>query len=124
MSGKYLAGRDAFGMGALSWTYDTIRAQLVSQLYGFDERHGTIDDVDGSVGVACDVLNPRFVDGWAKCDVLQFQQVRGDEAVAVIFYRESDGLLVEYHTALDAFPMIPNGGDIELQIAEPGIFRL
>lgn len=124
MSGKYLMARDAFGRGELSWTSDAIVAQLLSADYRFDEEHASANDLTGEVGDAVAVTGRDTDGGWARCKALMFRQVRGKTAVAVVFYRESDGMLIEYSDSIDSFPMTPNGGDIELEVREPGIFRI
>lgn len=124
MSGKYLVARDAFGSGDLSWPGDDILAQLVSLDYGFDERHRTIDQVAGEVGDPAAVRDTQIADGWARCATVEFPQIKGAEVAALIFYRESDGMLIEYHDAVDRFPMTPNGGDITIAAPVPGFFRI
>lgn len=125
MSGKYLVARNAFGDGDLSWSRDTIVAQLLSARYAFDERHEKVpaDGFDGFVGNPLQLTNRRMNEGWCTCDEMVFGQVRGAVIVAILFYRMTDGLPIEYHTAADKFPITPNGGDIHIDVAAPGIFR-
>ncbi len=120
MSGKYLAARDAFGEGSLSWTNDTILAQLVSAAYSFNE---TDTALTGKVGTAVELTGKAFADGWARANGMVFKQVKGPSVTAIVFHR-ADGLLIEYCDAVQDFPMVPNGGDIEVDVIEPGIFRI
>lgn len=119
MSGRYAAAR-----GNVSWLEDAIAAVLVSEAYDFDENHTRLAQIDGLVGDPVQLTDKRNDGGWLSCADLNFLQVRGDPAVALLFYRSSDGMPIEYHTAIEDFPITPNGGDIELAVSEPGIFRI
>ena len=119
MSGKYLAGRDALAAGA--WLNRDVFAQLISGDYVFSEDHD-ISDLSGFVGDEIAVTGRRFLDGWAQCDELKFQQVSGGNVAAIVFH--TDRILLEYHDAIEGFPLTTNGGDIEVEILQPGIFRL
>lgn len=124
--GKYLAARDAFGTGSLSWTTHRIVAQLVSADYEFDEKHTQPSDIAvGAVGLPIPVPGTEFKDGWARADKLLFLQVKGRTVVAVVFYEQAAlQRLIAYQNEIDNFPMVVNGGDIEIEILQPGIFRL
>lgn len=125
MSGRYNAGRDALATGALSWIGSTILAQLVSSRYVFNEDHATQDDLAWTVGDAVEVTGKTAQDGWLMADRMRFPQVFGNEpAAAIVFYSEEPGTLLEYHDAIEDFPMMPNGGDIEIEVLPPGIFRI
>lgn len=129
MSGKYLAAREAFGEGALSWTRDRIVAQLVSAAYVFNELHAAAGDLAGQVGEPIELTEKSMTGGWAGAAKMVFPQVSGAEVVAVVFYRQPAGkkqasTLIACMDSVDNFPMTPNGGDIEIDIAGAGIFRL
>jgi len=121
MSGKYNAARNAFAEKRLSWTQDRILAQLLSAEYRFREDHSP-DDLTGTVGEPIELSGKEVDDGWLFAATLKFEQVRGPEVLAIVFY--SDSLLIEYHNEIENFPMFPNGGDIEVSILRPGIVRI
>lgn len=124
MNGKYLSARDGFGNGSLAWAPGNVMAQLVSADYRFNEEHQSIDAIgSAAVDTPIELTNPRFVDGWAKCDPMVFRQVRGGTAAAIVFH-SATGALIEYHNDIDNFPMPTNGGDVEVAVPEPGIFRI
>ncbi len=131
MSGKYLAARQAFGDGSLSWTRDRIVVQLVSAKYIFDENDQDADAVAGKLGDRIELMGKSTTDGWMKASRLIFREVSGvDPAVAVIFHRQvisgksKPNTLIAYIDAITGFPMTPNNGDIEINIPAPGIFRI
>lgn len=126
MSGKYISARNAFGSGDLSWPADQIMAQLVSAQYVFDETHKALSDLSGAVGSPIRLSGTKMVNGWARADAMLFKQVKGPSVCAVIFYRDGDAgvVLIGYSDQIERFPMLPNGGDIELDVMEPGIFRI
>lgn len=115
MSGRYIG---------VSWTRDRIMVQLMASKYVFDESIGYAIDLPDTVGDPIEVAGARIADGWAQCDTLKFSQVRGPEVGGIVLFRDSDGKLIVFHDSIEAFPMIPNGGDIEIEILEPGIFRI
>lgn len=121
MSGKYLAGRNAFAAGNISWPNDMILAQLVSASYRFNEDH-RLGDLTGIVGEPIELSEKDIADGWLTAANIRFQQVRGEEVVAIVFH--NGNVPIEYHDAIDNFPLHPNGGDIEISIQQPGIFRI
>lgn len=123
MSGKYLIARDAFGNGKLAWNTN-VAAQLVSAECRFDERHENIEELSGAVGKPVLLRNPTMNDGWTRCEEINFTQVSGREVVAIVFFRDEDGMLIHYHDAVRRFPIQPNGGDIDVGLEGPGIFRL
>lgn len=124
MSGKYLVARDAFGNGDLRWTDGQIFAQLVASEFSFNERDQSLGDISSQlVGDPVGITGARFEAGWARCNEIRFDQVRGEKVGGVVFHEDS-GMLIEYHDAIENFPMQPNGGDIIVQIQEPGIFRI
>ena len=124
MSGKYLVFRDSVATGALSWTADRFFAQLVSARFVFDERDQAISDIGNRVGAPVQMTNTRVLGGWCNADSLVFRSVSGGpEAAGVIFYR-SDGLLVEYHVAIEGFPIMLPADIISIEMSEPGIFRV
>src|SRR5512141_1322519 len=108
MSGKFLAARDAFGEGTLSWTDDDIRAQLVSGAYVFDEASQRLSN---TVGDSVPVTGRTMANGWARAAQMLFRQVKGPVVKGVVFYR-NDGLLIMHCDNVQDFPMQPNGGDI------------
>lgn len=130
MSGKYIAARDGFGAGSLSWTDDRIVAQLLSAAYRFDEEHTDASDLSGKVGAPIELTDKTLDEGCACCAKLLFREVRGDEVVAVVFHREPTGrskqsaTLIVYIDNIANFPMMPNGGDIIIDIDDDGIFRV
>jgi hypothetical protein len=128
VSGKYDFAREAFGKGELSWTADDIVAQLVSAQYLFSAAHRDSRDLRGLVGAALELTGKSINGGWAKCDKLVFRQVDGANVAAIVFRRaaqaEADTTLIFFHNEVANFPMVTNGGDIEVEVPARGIFRL
>jgi len=125
MSAKYHEGRDAFALAQISWEKSDVVAELVSLEYVFNPDHqasakplkvvGKQEGVDGrSVGGG----------GWARCSKLVFRQVSGPQVRAVVFRLAGDGTLIFYCDEVANFPMRPNGGDIEIDVPERGLFRV
>lgn len=128
MSGKYNAARDAFGDGRLSWTGAKIVAQLVSAAYAFKETHTDARDLKGHVGKPVELTGKSIKDGYAKAANIRFNQVTGDDVVAIVLRRESaeerDKTLIVYLDQIAQFPMKPNGGDIVIDAPANGFFRV
>ena len=130
MSGKYNAAREAFGEGSLSWTRDRIVAQLVSAEYVFAESHTAARDLKGKVGEPVVLEGKSIKSGRARAAKLVFRQVTGSPVVAIVLHRaplagsSQAGTLIAYLNGVDKFPMVPNGGHIEVDVPEQGFFRL
>lgn len=124
MNGKYCCAREAFGDGSLSWTDDKIAAQLVSAAYQFHEGMQDAGTLSGKVGAPATLNDKTMADGWARAAMITFKQVSGERPAGIVFYRESDQMPIAFIESVDGFPLATNGGDIELEIPAPGIFRL
>ena len=130
MSGKYNSGRQAFGEGTLSWTRDRIVAQLVSAAYRFNESHAVASTLTGKVGAPVELSAKSITKGYARAANLMFARVAGDKVIAVVLHRvpatgsAQAATLIAYLDDIAAFPMMPNGGDILVDLPEQGIFRI
>jgi hypothetical protein len=131
MSSKYNAARRAFGEGSLSWTRDRIVAQLVSAEYKFNETHATDTWLAGRVGDPVELAERSVAaTGHVRAKQMIFRAVRGPQVVALAIYRapgegsKQPRTLIAYIDDVEAFPMMPNGGDILIDMPEQGIFRV
>jgi hypothetical protein len=129
MSGKYNEGREAFADGDVSWTRGTIEAQLVAEGYVFDPDHRAKARPlrDAAVGSAVAVSAREVATGgWTRCGRLRFAQVPAGKRAAAIVFRLAgdDGTLIFYCNEVANFPMMTNGGDIEVDVPERGLFRV
>lgn len=129
MSGRYSEGREAAADGNISWSRSEIVACLVSQAYVFSPDHRASTRPLRDVVLAETAVPERVVEvgGWLKCGRLVFKQVpakAGARAAAVVFKMTGeDGTLIFYCNEVANFPMVPNGGDIEIDVPERGLFR-
>ena len=132
MSGKYTAGREAFGGGSLSWTADRIVAQLVGAGYRYNEGHGAESSLSAKIGAPAELSDKSIKRGYARCGQIVFERVSGNiQAAAIVIFRKplpgnaQPDTLIVYLDGVNGFPITPNGGDILVDLPqEKGLFRL
>jgi len=125
MNARYNAGRNGFGLKRINWETDTIQAVLISSLYQFSNAHRTLSSVSGKISEPADITG-RTVDdeGFALALPVVFPKVLADlKAVGcVIFKRNAE--LIAFYDEIDGFPLVANGGDIDLAWPNNKLFRL
>ena len=129
MSGKYDAARDAFGSAALSWTESRIVARLVSTAFLFNHAARDPAGLAGLLGEPVELEHKTLAAGWAGASTILFKQVAGAaKAGGIVLYSPADEgrgpVLIVHLNEIDKFPMQLNGGDIEIDVPDPGLFRI
>lgn len=127
----YDSGRNAFLVGSINWTTDTIKAVLVDAAdYTVDlATHDFLDDVPVAARVATVTLSGKTaVGGVADAADATFLAVTGDESEAVVLYKdtgvEATSQLIAYIDTALGLPIIPSGVDILVRWDAQGIFKL
>lgn len=122
MNKRYSAGRDAQAKGEVRWISDDIEAVLVdTRQYKFNDRHSKAADITGIISSA--KVPGRTVDagGYCRAAEIKFPKARGEQAGAVVFYKNG-GPLLAYVDGIEDFPLRLNGSDIF--IASDFIYRI
>lgn len=126
MSGRYDAGRDAFGEGKIRWSGDTIMAQLVSAEFAFNPSHRDPAEIKGRVGSAVGLRDKSIERGWTKAGSITFPQVKGPKVTGIVLWHagEPDSTLLAHLDEISGFPIHPNGGDIHIDAPMNELFRI
>lgn len=128
MNAKYDVAREAFATADLSWMRDRIVLQLVSREYKFSAAHRAVGELTGLVGRWVELADKTVAGGWLSAKNVVFREVSGPEVVAIVVRRQaleaSRNTLIAYLDEIERFPVTLNGGDIELEIPQPGLLRL
>jgi hypothetical protein len=126
VSGKYDAGRDAFGEGRICWSEHTVMAQLVSADYRFDAAHRDPAGIRGRVGNAVALNGKTMQNGWAKAESIGFSQVSGPRVTGMVLWHagEQGSTLIVHLDQVSGFPIQPNGGDIHVDAPRNELFRI
>lgn len=118
----YAKGRNAFLTGQIDWVNDSINVMLVdTDDYVVDlVLHSSLADVPEEARVAITSLTDKTaVDGVADAADATFSSVSGDEAEALIIYKntgdEATSTLIAYIDTASGLPVLPNTGDIIIQ---------
>ncbi len=127
----YSKGLENFLNANINWTVDSIRVVLVDlDAYVPDIAN---DQWLSAIPIAArtavtDVVAPTAVGGVADADNPIFTAVTGNtsEALAIYKWTGSDGSspLIAYIDDAANLPVVPGGGDIEIQWSDAGIFYI
>ena len=116
----YDKGREKFLTGAISWTGDNIKAVIVDLAdYTVNlATHEFLSDVPsgGRVATSPNLGGKTATNGVADATDAVFTAVTGDQAEAVIIYKDTGTAatspLIAYIDSATGLPVTPNGGDI------------
>lgn len=118
----YDKGRNSFLEGEIDWVDDTIKAVIVDSAdYTVDlANHQYLDDVPAAARVATATLSGQTaVDGVADASDTTFNNVTGDQAEAVVLYKdtgiEGTSPLIAYIDTATGLPITPSGSDIIIE---------
>lgn len=118
----YAKGRNAFLIGAIDWVNDSINVVLVDTAdYTVDlANHDSLADIPVAARVSTTSLASKTaVDGVADAGDATFTTVTGDEAEALVIYKntgvEGTSTLIAYIDNASGLPVLPNTGDIIVQ---------
>lgn len=130
----YDTGRAAFLLGDIDWVADTIKAVLVDAAdYTVNlATHQFLSDIPAPARVATSAAftGKTATAGVADADDIVFSAVTGDQAEALVIYRDSGSAatsqLIAYIDTATGLPVLPNSGDINVVWASTGskIFKL
>lgn len=115
----YDKGRNAFLEGKIDWVDDTIKVVLIDSAdYSVDLANDEfLNDVPSAARISTATLSGKTaVDGIADADDATFDNVTGDEAEALVLYKdtgqESTSPLIAYIDSATGLPVTPSGSDI------------
>lgn len=129
----YDTGRNAFLTGDVDWVSDTIKGVIVDSAdYTVDTNADQfLSDIPAAARVATATLGSKTAsDGVADAADLTFNNVTGDQAEAVVLYKdtgvESTSQLIAYIDTATGLPVTPSGSDIVIQWSDGSnkIFKL
>lgn len=122
----YDLAKEKFLRGEISWNSDDIKAVLVD-VADYTVNTATdefLDDIPAGARVAtsANMTGKTTTAGAAGVDDFAFGTVTGDEAEAVVFYKDTgtegtSPLIVYRDTATSGLPVTPNGGDVNISFA-------
>jgi hypothetical protein len=127
----YGLGRESFLKGEISWSADNIKTVLVdSQEYtpnlATDQFLSDIP-AGGRVATSVNLTSKTTVAGSADAADVTFSSVTGDVSEFLVIYQDTGtagtSRLIAYIDTATGLPVIPNGGDIQVQWSAP-IFTL
>jgi hypothetical protein len=127
----YGLGRESFLKGEISWSADNIKTVLVdSQEYtpnlATDQFLSDIP-AGGRVAKTVKLTSKTTVAGSADAADVTFSSVTGDVSEFLVIYQDTGtagtSRLIAYIDTATGLPVIPNGGDIQVQWSAP-IFTL
>jgi hypothetical protein len=127
----YGLGRESFLKGEISWSADNIKTVLVdSQEYtpnlATDQFLSDIP-AGGRVATSVNLTSKTTVAGSADAVDVTFSSVTGDVSEFLVIYQDTGtagtSRLIAYIDTATGLPVIPNGGDIQVQWSAP-IFTL
>lgn len=118
----YDTGRNAFLLGDIDWVADTIKAVLVDAAdYTVNlATHQFLSDIPAPARVATSAAftGKTAAAGVADADDIVFGAVTGDQAEALVIYRDSGSAatsqLIAYIDTATGLPVLPNSGDINV----------
>ena len=118
----YANGRNEFLIGSIDWVNDSINVVLVDTAdYNVDlSNHTSLADIPVAARIATASLESKTaVGGVADGGDVTFSTVTGDEAEALIIYKntgvEGTSTLIAYIDTASGLPVLPNTGDIIVQ---------
>ena len=114
----YDKGREAFLLGDVDWTADTIKVVLVKDSYTFSASHQYLDSIDAGYRLSTATLASKTAtNGIADAADVTFSAVAaGDTGESLVIYKDTgsaatSALLVYIDTAT-GLPITTTGGDI------------
>jgi len=130
----YAKGRQAFLEGSIAWLTDDIKAVLVDSAdYTVDlDNDQFLSDiaVAGRVKTSDNLTTKTSTDGVAGADSVVFALVTGDQAEAIVLYKDTGDAatspLLCYLDSAVGLPVTPGGGNIRVDwnTGPDKIFRL
>lgn len=129
----YDTGRDAFLNGDIDWTNDTIKAVIIDSAdYTVDINNDQfLNDIPAGARVGTATLSGKSSSaGVADASDTTFDNVTGDQAEAVVLYKdtgmESTSQLIAYIDTATGLPVTPSGSDVIIQWSDGSnkIFKL
>lgn len=120
----YPKAKEDFISGNIDLTSDTIKIVLVDTAdYTFDSAHEDLADVAGAGRVATATLGSKTVtSGVFDAADATFSNVTGDQAEALIIYKDSGveatSRLIAYIDTATGLPITPGGGDITVAFSD------
>jgi hypothetical protein len=127
----YGLGRESFLKGEISWSSDNIKTVLVdSQEYTPNlATDQFLSDIaaGGRVATSANLTSKTTVAGAGDAADVTFSSVTGDVSEFLVIYQDTGtagtSRLIAYIDTATGLPVIPNGGDIQVQWSAP-IFTL
>lgn len=128
MTGRYAAGKEAFGNGQINWLTDDIRAVIVDSAdYTVDlATDATLADVPSGARIAttASLTGKTNVGGVLDAVDISVAGVTGDPAEAVVVYKhtgvEATSTLLSYNDGT----LTPNGGLVNIVWHASGILSI
>jgi hypothetical protein len=120
----YPKAKEDFISGNIDLTTDTIKIVLVDTAdYTFDSAHEDLADVAAGGRVATATLGSKTVtSGVFDAADATFSNVTGDQAEALIIYKDSGveatSRLIAYIDTATGLPITPGGGDITVAFSD------
>lgn len=132
MTGRYAAGKEAFGNGQINWLADDIRAVIVDAAdYTVDlATDASLADIPSGARIATSgaLVGKTNVGGVLDATDVSLPGVTGDQAEAVVVYKhtgvEATSTLISHHNSGTGFPLTPNGGVVVVQWNASGILAI
>lgn len=128
MTGRYAAGKEAFGNGEINWLADDIRAVIVDAAdYTVDlATHDSLADIPSGARIAttASLTGKTNVGGVLDAVDISVAGVTGDPAEAVVVYKhtgvEATSTLLSYNDGT----LTPNGGLVNVVWHASGILSI
>ena len=128
----YDTARELYLTGGLNWLSDNIKVVLVdTNDYTVDlENHAFLEEIPviARIATSSNLSSKTTTRGIADADNSTFSTVFGDEAEALVIYKdtgtEGTSNLIAYIDTSSGLPISPTGGDITITWNTNGIFQL
>jgi hypothetical protein len=120
------------GLANIDVNDGTVKAVLLDLAdYTYNAAHDFLDDVAAGarIGTPQTIANTTVTNGLFDGDNVTFPTVSGDPAEAILIYIDTGSeatsrLVMFMDTGATGLPVTPNGGDINLNWNNSGIFQL
>jgi hypothetical protein len=132
-NGMFAAGREGFATAAVNWVSDTVKVTAID--LADDTISLSTDDFFNDIAAAARVATATLSGKTATGGVLDavdttMSSVTGDQFEALIFWKDTgvestSRLLIYIDTVTTgALSLTPNGGDVQIVHASPGIVTI
>ena len=118
----YDAGRNAFLQGDIDWVNDTIKAVIIDSAdYAVNlSTDAFLNDIPVAARIGTAILSGQTASaGVADASDLTFNNVTGDQAEALVLYKdtgvEGTSQLIAYIDTATGLPVTPSGSDIIIE---------